>query len=166
MSCIIALPSFNPIRPFNFRMQNCLTNCGLLGLLGAVLASTCCSARNTTQIQSSSNKMIPHTRTILCTSTSHQHNTMLLNIVSLARNIRRNNSSSGKLHTSGFSLTRVGLLGSNNTNTETDTLQSGTICVGQSRRDSVACALAFSDTAEYLVQCSWASCCGSECAGC
>lgn len=76
---------------------------------------------------------------------------MLLNIVSLTRDIRSNNSASRKLNTSGLAFSRVGLLGSDDTNTETHALESRTVRVGQGRRDGVTGSLALSNTAEDLV---------------
>src|SRR5689334_1964098 len=81
-----------------------LTNGGLLGLLGSKLAPAAHTSRNTAlkevstfsshhpapvksyQIQRSSNQLVPHTRTILRSPSSYQNNTVLLNIVALARN--------------------------------------------------------------------------------
>lgn len=54
--------------------------------------------------------MIPHTRTILTPPPSHKHNTMLLNVMALARDIRRNDSPRTQSNTRRFPLCRVGLL--------------------------------------------------------
>jgi hypothetical protein len=77
---------------------------------------------------------------------------VLLDVVSLTRDIGCNNSSGRELNTSSLSLTRVGLLRSNDTDSETHALKSWAVGVGQSRGDSVASALALSDTTENLVQ--------------
>lgn len=77
---------------------------------------------------------------------------MLLDVVSLTGDIGCNNSSGRELDTSSLSLTRVGLLGTYDTDSETHALESWAVGVGQSRGDSVTSALALSDTTEYLVQ--------------
>lgn len=81
----------------------------------------------TYQIKRTPDKSVPHTRTILRPSTSDQHNTVLLNIVSLTGNIRRNDRSTAKLHSRRLALSGVGLLGSHDTDTETDALELRTV---------------------------------------
>lgn len=77
---------------------------------------------------------------------------MLLDVVSLTGDIGCNNSSGRELDTGSLSLTRVGLLGTNDTDSETHALESWAVGVGQSRGDSVTSALALSDTTKHLVQ--------------
>lgn len=55
--------------------------------------------------------MIPHTRTILGSPTTHKHNAVLLDIMTLAGYVGRDDSARGKLDTSRFALARVRLLG-------------------------------------------------------
>lgn len=156
------------------------TNGSLLWLLGSVLASTRRSAGNTTlvllafrflgivifadcktyQIQSSSNQMISHTGTILRSTAPNEHNTMLLDIMSLARDIRRNNRPGRQLDTSSLSLSRVGLLGSHDTDTEAYAFQCGTMRVCEGGGHGVTSALALSNAAEDLVEGCWS---GSGC---
>jgi len=90
--------------------------------------------------------MVSHTRTILRTTSSYKNNTVPLDVVSLTGDICCNNSSGRELHTSSLSFTGVGLLWSNDTDTEAHTLKSWAVCVGQSGRNSVASALALSNS--------------------
>lgn len=80
---------------------------------------------------------------------------MLLNIMALTRDICRNDRPRRQLDTSSLSLTRVGLLGSHDTDTETDALQCGTVRVCEGGRDGVASAFALSNAAEDLVEGCW-----------
>jgi hypothetical protein len=135
----LALPPHLPLRALS--LTDLLTDRSLLWLLGAVLAPTRLPARNTTlktlglahctsssihtppkthQIKRTANQMISHTRTILTSATTHKHDAVLLDIVALAGNIGRDTLSCREPHTSCFSLARVGLLGTCNTDFEAD----------------------------------------------
>lgn len=116
----------------------------------------------THQIQCSSHQVISHTRAILSPSATHEHNTVLLNVVALAGNVGSNDSSRRELHTGRLSLARVGLLGPHDTHTQTHTLERRTRRVRQCRRDGVTCALALSDPAQHLVQRRRSWCRGAE----
>lgn len=83
----------------------CLTDRGFLGLLGSVFTPAAHSGRDTAQIQSSSNQMIPHTRTILGSAAAHEDDTVLLDVVALSGNIRGNDLAGGKSDTSDLTLT-------------------------------------------------------------
>lgn len=108
--------------------------------------------RRTYQVQRSSNQVISHTGTILRSTSSNKNHTVLLNIMSLARDIRRNNRTRRELHTSRLSFTRVGLLRSHDTDTQTHALESRAVRIGQRRGDGVACSLALSNAAQDLVE--------------
>lgn len=96
--------------------------------------------------------MISHTRTILRPPTSHKHHTMLLDIMSLARNIRRDDRPRRKLHTRRLALAGIGLLRPHDAHAQTDALQGRAVRVGQRGGDGVARSLALSDAAQDLVE--------------
>lgn len=95
--------------------------------------------------------MISHTRTILRTSTTHQDDAVLLNIVALAGEVRSDEGARGKLDTGRLALARVGLLGPDDADTQADSLEDRAPRVGEGRRDGVAGALALADAAQDLV---------------
>jgi hypothetical protein len=124
-----------------------LTNSSLLGLLRAVFTPASRSVRNTAlekkhqlafptfvpnhqtkhdgstyQIQRPSNKMIPHTRAILRPAPPNKHNTMLLDIVPLAGDIRGDMRPRAQLHTRNLALPRIWLLGPHHTHAQTHAL--------------------------------------------
>lgn len=86
--------------------------------------------------------MIPHTRTILTSSASHQNHTVLLNVVALTRDIRRDMSAGTQAHTRRLSLAGVGFLGSLDTNFEADALLLRALRVRQGGGRVMASALA------------------------
>lgn len=128
------------------------THGGLLGLLGTIFTPTRRPARNTAQIQSSSNQMIPHTRTILRPAAPHQHHAVLLDVVPLAGDVRRDDGPRRELDTRRLALSGIGLLGPHDADTETHALERGAVRVGEGRGDGVASALALADAAEDLVE--------------
>ena len=77
----------------------------------------------THQIHGASDQMIPHTRTILTPSPTNKHYTMLLNIVTLPRNIARNNSAGTQSHPCCLSLCRIWLLWLGDPNLDTDAFE-------------------------------------------
>lgn len=77
---------------------------------------------------------------------------MLLNIVTLSRDVGGNDGSRRKLDTRRLALTRVGLLGTNDTDTKAHALKSRTVGVCQCGRNCVTRALALSHTAQNLVK--------------
>jgi len=78
-------------------------------LLCSIFRPTSDSIGNSTQIQSSSHKMIFHTWTILRTTASDHDDTMLLNIVALSRNIRRNHLPATQPYSCRLPFTRIWL---------------------------------------------------------
>lgn len=97
--------------------------------------------------------MIPHTRTILRPPTPHQHNTVLLDVVTLAGDVRRDLRPARQLHTRDLALARVGLLGPHHAHTETDALHGRGVGGGERRGCGVAGASAgLAAAAEDLVQ--------------
>lgn len=55
--------------------------------------------------------MISHTGTILTSTPSHQHDAVLLHVVTLAGNVRGDNLAIGQAHFGRLALARVGFLG-------------------------------------------------------
>lgn len=94
--------------------------------------------------------MILHTRTILRTATTNLHNTVLLDIMSLARNQGRDNLARAQSYTGGLALAGVGLLGLRDPGLETHALEGGGVfqCWGA----GPSCALVLSNAASYLVE--------------
>lgn len=93
-----------------------------LGLLCAILAPGGNSIPHTTQVHGASDQMVSHTGTILTPASPHQHNTVLLHIVALSRNICCDDSTGTKANTRSFALGRVGLLGLRDADLKADTL--------------------------------------------
>lgn len=74
--------------------------------------------------------MIPHTGQILTPSTSHKHNTVLLDIVALAGDIRPDDPVGRELDSCDFTVGRVGLLGGHDGDTEADAFEEGPVLNG------------------------------------
>jgi hypothetical protein len=108
--------------------------------------------------------MVPHTRTILGAPTTHQDDAVLLDVVALAGDVGGNDGSRGQPDTSDLALTRIGLLGLDDTDTQAHTLHGGSFGVGQSGRDGVASALALSCAAQDLHERGVSGGCRGECA--
>lgn len=78
---------------------------------------------------------------------------MLLDIMSFARDISRDDSPRRELDTRRLSFSGVRLLGSHDTDSQTDTLQRWAIGIRQGGRDRVTSSLALSNAAEDLIEC-------------
>lgn len=96
--------------------------------------------------------MVPHTGAILRTPAAHEHDAVLLDVVSLAGDVGGDDGARGQLDTSRLALARVGLLGADHAHAQAHALERRAARVGQCRRDGVARALALADAAEDLVQ--------------
>jgi Sec7-like guanine-nucleotide exchange factor len=83
--------------------------------------------RYTHQIKSASNQMILHTRTILTPASAHQHNRMLLHIMSLARNISRNNFPTAQSDPRNFALAGIRFLGLRGSHSQTHAFHFGAV---------------------------------------
>lgn len=90
---------------------------------------------------------------------------MLLDIVSLTGDVRRDDGARRELDTGRLSLARVGLLGSDDADSQAHALERRAVRVGQGRGDGVARALALADAAEDLVERRGEGRCGGEAAG-
>jgi hypothetical protein len=102
-----------------------------------------CEKIYTYQIQRSTDEMIPHTGTILTTSSAHQHHAVLLDVVALAGDIGGDRTSGRQPHTGGLALARVGLLGPRDADLEADSLPLRGKDLGQGGGDGVAGSLGF-----------------------
>jgi hypothetical protein len=58
----------------------------------------------------------------LRSTTTNKHNTVLLDVMALAWNIRRDMLARGELHTSDLALSRIGLLGTHDSHSQADAL--------------------------------------------
>lgn len=96
--------------------------------------------------------MIPHTRTILRPAAPHKHHAVLLDIVSLAGDVRRHDGPRRQLDTRRLALARVGLLGPHDADSQAHALEGRAVRVGQGRGDGVACSLALADASQDLVE--------------
>jgi len=142
-----------------FSLNQCLSS---LGLLGPILASTCCSTRYTTQIKSPPDKMIPHTRTILTPAAPYEHHAVLLHIMSLTRNVRGDDFAVGQADFGGLALARVGLFRLCHAHFQTDTFHFGPFLRGKRRGHGVPGFLGVSTLRADLVQCHAAARCRGE----
>lgn len=104
---------------------------------------------NTYQIHGTTNKVILHTRTILGTTTTNLHNTVLLDIVTLTGDNSCNDLAGTQTNTSSLALTRVRLLGLGNTSLQTHTLQRRVVFQG--RGPTAASALTLTAASADLV---------------
>lgn len=102
----------------------CLTR-GRSRFLNTVLRSRGPAVDNTGQIKGTTNTLVLDTRQIGSTSSSNQNNTMLLCIMAFTRDECSDHFSVGKLHTTHFSVRRVGFfrLHSHYTNNHTSSLR-------------------------------------------
>jgi len=98
----------------------------------------------THQIQGATDEMVAHTGTILTTSTAHENDRMLLDVVALAGDIGCDHAAGRQTDTRRLALTGVGLLRSRDTDFQAHALLLRTKRGRQSGRDSVARSLRFS----------------------
>lgn len=92
--------------------------------------------------------MIPHTRTILGSAATHEHDTVLRDVVALAGDVGRDDLTRGKTDTGSLAFARVGLLGTRDADFDTHTLERGRLDGGQGRGDGVAGTLGLTATLE------------------
>lgn len=142
------------------------------GLLGAVLGSagqtitdsalsyplvrvhqahTLPARMKTYQITSSAHHMVPHTGTILTPPTAQEHHGMLLHIVALTGDIRRDDTARTQTHTRRLALSRIGFLGLGRADLETDALERWAVRRRERRRHRLALGLRNSTSLRSLV---------------
>ena len=85
--------------------------------------------------------MVPHTRTILTPSPSHQYHRMLLYIVTLSRNITRHDPPRAKSYSRRLPFCRIGFLGLRDTDFDADAFELGGVDVAEGGRDGFSCSL-------------------------
>lgn len=93
--------------------------------------------------------MVSHTRTILRSPSTDQNNAVLLDIMALAGNIRRDHFAGRQTNTGCLPFTGIRLLRPDDADFDADSLQRRGLNVGQSRRDSMAGSLRFSAALDY-----------------
>ena len=99
----------------NVHLSNSPLHLRNLRLLSPILTPCRNPTYNTPQITHSPHKMIPHTRTILASSSPHHNNTMLLHIMSNPWYVRAYHTPRAKAHLGRFALARVRFFGLSNT---------------------------------------------------
>lgn len=85
----------------------------------------------THQIKSTPDEMVSHTGTILGPPTADQNHTVLLDVVSLAGDVRRHDLAVGQAHLGGLALARVGFLGLGDSHLQAHPLHLGTVLGGE-----------------------------------
>ena len=103
----------------------------------------------TYQIKCAPNQMVSHTRTVLTPSSAHENDTVLLDVVALAGDVRRHHTTSREPHTRRLALSGIGFLRPRDADLEADALLGRGRQFGQSGRGSVSGALWFSAALEW-----------------
>lgn len=111
----------------------------------------------TYQIICTTDQTVPHTGTILQTTAAHQNHTVLLDVVALAGDVRRDVTARRQPHTRRLALTRVRLLWPRNADLEAHTLQKGRVGFGQGGRHRPALPALLTATTKHLVECGLGS---------
>lgn len=119
--------------------------------------------KSTHQISRSSDQMISHTRTILTPPSSNQYHTMLLHIMSFARNITRNHSPCTQSNSGRFTFCRVRFLWFGDSDFQCYALQCWSLDCWQSRGNGFTHGLRSTTAATDLVVCcsvggGWGEC--------
>src|SRR5690606_20521946 len=91
-----------------------------LGLLGAITRTALATGFHTARVELTANNAIANTRQILNATTLHQHRTVLLQIVSLARDVSCHFDIVTQAHTGNLTQRRVRLLGGRRAHTGTN----------------------------------------------
>lgn len=123
---------------------NCLPTTPRITILTTILAPSAMPIDHPGKVQSPSDQLVPHSRQIRYTSSSHEDNRMFLQIMSFTRDISRDDFPIGATHTGDLSHGRVGFLGFCSEDFGTDgfykgvALQSGSLCWGCSTGNSGA----------------------------
>src|SRR5687768_17395683 len=84
--------------------------CALLRRLGSVLRPRLLAVVDTAGVQGASYDVIAHAREILHPAATHQHHRVLLQVMPLARDVRRHFHTIGKANTGDLAQCRIGLL--------------------------------------------------------
>lgn len=107
----------------------------------------------TYQITSTTNQVVLHTRTILGTTATNMHHTVLLDVVALTGDNSCNDLAGTQTNTSNLTLAGVGLLGLGHTSLQTNTLQRRVVLQGWGSSAARALALAAA-SADLVVGCA------------
>ena len=81
------------------------------GALGAIFVAALPAVGNTLSIQGAAHNVVTHTREVFHPTTANQHHTVLLQVVPLTADIRRDFKAIGKADTRHFAQSRVRLFG-------------------------------------------------------
>lgn len=103
-------------------------------------------ARRTHKIKGTADQMVPHTGTILTPASAHQNDAVLLNVVALAGDVRRDDLAGGEPDTRRLALARVGLLGPRDAHLYAHALHEGALLLREGRGHGVPGLLALSAT--------------------
>src|SRR5690606_22392962 len=82
----------------------------LLLLLGAVTAASLLAVLDTLGVERTADDLVTNTRQVLHTAAAHEHDGVLLQVVSLTRNVGRDLDAAGQTHTRDLTQGRVRLL--------------------------------------------------------
>jgi hypothetical protein len=88
----------------------------LLGALHAVLRSALPTTIDAEAVEGAADDVVPDAGKVTDSTTTHEHNGMLLQVVSFATDVRRDFLAVGETNTSHLAKRRVGLLGSDGSN--------------------------------------------------
>src|SRR6185436_1019323 len=97
-----------------------LTSGGGLGFLGAVLGPALVAPIHARSVERAAHNVVSNTREILHTAAADQHDRVLLEVVSLTRNVGRHFDLIRQAHTGDFPKGRVGLFGSRGVDARTN----------------------------------------------
>lgn len=137
-------PTTIALRPLpEFAIPPHLRNRRLLRLLRAIFTPRVRAIRHTAQIQRAPHKLIPHSGTVLRAAAADQHDAVLLDVVSLARDVRGDGGAGGEAHTRRLALARVGLLGFDDADLDADAFALWVFALREGGGDGVAWAADF-----------------------
>lgn len=100
--------------------------------------------RRTHQIEGSTDQMVPHTGTILTPASPHQDDAVLLDVVALTGDVRRDDLAGREPDTRRLALARVGLLGPRDAHLHAHALHEGALLLCEGGGDGVPGLLALS----------------------
>src|ERR1700753_3521190 len=92
----------------------------LLLLLGAVAAAGLLAVLDTLGVERAADDLVTNTRQVLHTATTHEHDRVLLQVVSLTRAVGRGRDAGGQTHTRDLTERRVRLLRGGREHTRAD----------------------------------------------
>lgn len=88
-------------------------------------------SRRTYQVKGAADQMVPHTGTVLTPPSTHQDDAVLLDVVALAGDVRRDDLAGREPDTRRLALARVGLLGPRDAHLYAHALHEGALLLGE-----------------------------------